>query len=422
MLLKDVRFLITQNPDRDILQNIDVRIEGSRIVEIGSNLSTDDTVLDCSDKIVMPGLVNTHTHAPMNVMRGISDNKVLQDWLEEDIFPAEEHMDDETIRYGTTHAIVEMLKTGTTCFNDMYAPEQPVADAVEDTGVRAVLSRGVIDINGEGENKLQESRDLLDRYTDHDRITPAVAPHAIYTCSEELLLQAKEQADKYDALLHTHLSETKTENDDCEREHDMTPTAYLHDLGLLDDRFIGAHAVWMTENDMQLLQKTGGGVAHNPCSNLKLGSGIADVPQLQAHDVTVGLATDSVASNNNLNLFEEAKFASLLQKRQDPRAMDEQRVLDMLTIDGAELLNLESEIGSVEEEKLADLITIDVHDITLTPRIGVRGPLSNLVFSFNGQVSDVFVHGNQLLENGEPTGINEHQVTDECQDLVRHFA
>lgn len=420
MLLKDIRFLVTQNPGRDVLRNVDVRIVDGCIEEIGEGLTKDDEIVDCSDKVVMPGLVNTHTHAPMNVMRGISDNKVLQDWLEEDIFPAEEYMDHDTTYYGTTHAIMEMLRTGTTCFNDMYAPEQPVADAVQDTGMRAVLAQGMIDNTSEEpggtdtEKKLAESKRFVARYEDHDRITPAVAPHAIYTCSDELLQQAKEQADQYDTLLHLHLSETMRENRECEDQHGRTPTAHLDKLDLLDGRFIGAHGVWLTDRDVELLKQAGAGIAHNPCSNLKLGSGVADVSRLRDKNISVGVATDSVASNNNLNLFEEAKMASLLQKRRDPENMTEQDVLDMLTIDGAELLNLDDQIGSIVPGKQADLTCIDVHDVSMTPRYGVRGLLSNLAFSFHGQVTDTFVAGEPLLQNGELQDIDTARVRQKC--------
>lgn len=418
MLLQNIRFLITQNPEREILKDVDIRVEDGRITEIGENLTTDDDVVDCSDKAVMPGLINTHTHAAMNTMRGLSDNKLLQDWLEDAIFPAEEHMDNDAVYYGTLHAIAEMVKTGTTCFNDMYAPEQPAAEAVEDAGIRAVLGRGLTDIDGDGQKKLQESKALLERYEHHDRITPVVAPHAIYTCSEELLHEARGQSEQYDTFLHTHLSETKQENDDCMAAHDMTPTAYLNDLGLLTERAVAAHAVWLTEQDMRLFQKTGAGIAHNPCSNLKLGSGIADIPRLQAHDVTLGLGTDSVASNNNLNMFEEMKFASLLQKRNDPRRMTEQAALDMATIDAAELLGLENDVGSIETGKQADLITVDLAETATSPIYGKRGILSNLVFSFHGQVTDTFVQGEPLLRNGSPNSLDMERIQAACQEAA----
>ncbi len=437
MLLKDIRFLVTQNQNRDVLQHVDVRIEDGRITEIGESLSNDDETVDCSEKVVMPGLVNTHTHAPMNVMRGISDNKVLQDWLAEDIFPAEERMDSETVYWGAKHAILEMVRTGTTCFNDMYFMEQSVADAVEDTGMRAVLAHGIIDMPDEEpvdtKKELADSKRFVARYQDHDRITPAVGPHAIYTCSEELLQQAKDQADKFDTRLHIHLSETMRENRECEEEHGRTPTAYLDKLNLLDDRFIGAHGVWLTENDVELLQETGAGIAHNPCSNLKLGSGVADIAQLREQDVVTGIATDSVASNNNLNMFEEGKTAALLQKRRDPHHMTEQDILDMLTIDGARLLNLDDEIGSIATGKCADITCIDINDVTLKPCHGVHGLLSNLVFGFHGQVSDTFVDGEPLLRDHEPQTVDVDNVfqettrraapmTGEDRDKNRHDA
>lgn len=421
MILKDARFVITQDEERRILEHVDVRITDNTITEIGENLRTDDEVIDCSNKAVLPGLINSHTHAAMNLFRGISDNKILQNWLEEDIFPAEDKLTDDDIYTGTLHAIREMLQTGTTCFNDMYAPEAFVADAVNETGIRAVLSRGMFDLDGVAGEKIQESRKFVESVQDYNRITPAVAPHAIYTCSEELLCKSKEQSDEFDVPLHIHLSETQQENDDCEAEHGTTPTAYLHDLGLLSARTIGAHGVWLTEHDMRLLQKTGAGIAHNPCANLKLGSGIADVLRLQAHDVTVGIGTDGVASNNNLNMFEEMKFAALLQKNRDPTRMDEQTVLDMATIDAATLLGLDQRIGSIEPGKYADLITVDLSHPSLSPYYGKRGLLSNLVFSFNGPVSDTIVHGERLVEDGNTTAVDD-DVQKKVQQLTEKFS
>jgi 5-methylthioadenosine/S-adenosylhomocysteine deaminase len=417
MLLTDVRYCITQNPERDILEHVDIRVDDGRIVEIGEDLTRDDSTIDCSDRAVLPGLVNAHTHAGMNVMRGISDDKPLQAWLEEDIFPAEEFMDHDAVYYGTLHAIAEMVQTGTTCFNDMYLGK-PAAEAVDDFGMRAVIARGVTDTDGERDHRITESQEFLDAYTDHNRITPVAAPHAVYTCSDELLAAMQAQAEEYDTLLHIHLSETQQENADCRDAHGMTPAAYLHDRGLLTERTVAAHGTWLTEHDMRLLQKTGAGVAHNPCANLKLGSGIADVPRLQAHDVTVGLGTDSVASNNSLNLFEEAKFAALLHKRDDPRQMTAQDVLDMLTVDGAELLGLDDQIGSIARGQQADLITVALDDIGLSPQYGTDGLVSNLVYAFNGRVTDVFVQGDPLLRDGALQTIDGTAVSSQVQQVA----
>lgn len=413
MLLKNIRFLVTQNESRQVLEGCDLLIRGDEIVDIGQGLEAKvnkkEEVIDCSDKVVLPGLINTHTHVPMNLLRGISDNKQLQDWLEE-IMPIESKLEDKDIYYGSLLAITEMLKSGTTCFNDMYFSEKKVAEACEEAGMRAVLSRALVDVEGEeeGQRMLEESENFLKKYRDHELITPAVGPHSIYLCSKDYLKQAKQQADRFSASIHIHLSETKQENEDCEEKRGQSPTEYLNELGLLTDKTIGAHGVWLSEKDRKIIQDKGTGIAHCPCSNMKLGSGRAPLPAMK--NINVGLATDGAASNNNLNLFEEGKFASLLQKLENPELMTEQRVLDLMTIEAAKVLGLEDEIGSIEPGKKADIILIDVDRTELTPYYGKRGLISNLIFSFSGQVDSVVVGGNWVLREGKIVNYQEREV------------
>lgn len=402
MILKNIRYLVTQNREREVLENVDLRVENDEIADIGDDLDPEgEEILDCSNKVVLPGLINCHTHVSMSLLRGISDNKKLQDWLHEDIFPAEEEMTDEDIYQGARLGIAEMLKTGTTCFNDMYAPEEQVAKAVDETGIRAVLGEGFVDIHGDLDEKLERSREFIEKYKDHERITPAVNPHAAYTCSEEALERAKQQADEYNVPIHVHVSETREENEDSIEEHGETPTEHLNGLGLLDHETIAAHCVHLSNKDVDILKRKNVGVAHNPSANLKLGSGIAEIPELRSENIHVGLGTDGPASNNNLNLFEEAKTASLIQKNRDPESMTEQEVLDMVTCEAAEVLGLEDSIGSLEEGKKADLITVDLSREDMMPIHDERGVLSNLVFSFNGSVSETIVNGEKAVSEGE---------------------
>lgn len=420
MLLKNVRWLITQNQDRDVLTDHDLRIEDNLISEIEPELaaSKGDKVIECSNKIVIPGLINTHTHLPMNLLRGISDNKKLQDWLDEDIMPAESQLTEEDIYYGSLLAIIEMLKSGTTCCNDMYFSERQVAQACEQAGLRAILSRAAMDADGEeeGQRRLKESEEFIKEYQDHDLITPAVGPHSIYLCSKSYLEQVKEQADRFSAPIHIHLSETEGENQDCEEERNKSPTAYLDQLGLLTNKTIGAHGVWLSEKDLKLIEERGSCIAHCPCSNMKLGSGKAPVTEMNG--INVGLATDGAASNNNLNLWEEGKFASLLQKLDNPEAMSEQRVLDLMTIEAARALGMEKEIGSIERGKKADLALIDLDRVDLTPYYGDRGLISNLIFSFDGQVDGVIVDGNWVLKDGEAVNLKEKEVKQQATAIV----
>lgn len=424
MLLQNCRFVVTQHDDRTIREDVDIRIDGGVIQEIGTGLSNDGRSIDCSDMLVMPGLVNAHTHVPMNVMRGISDDKPLQTWLEDDIFPAEDQLDGDAVYYGTLHGITEMLLTGTTTFNDMYAFYDRIVDAVDETGIRAVLGRGVTDADDSEKqgDRLQRSRELLELAAEHDRITGAAAPHAIYTCSAELLQATHDQAVEHDAPYHIHLSETRTENQDCQDEHGMTPTAYLADIGVLDERTVAAHGVHLSADDRQHLVAAGAGVAHNPCANLKLGSGIADIHSLQEAGIPVGLGTDSVASNNNLNMFEELKIAALLQKERDPRALDAQTALDMATRGSAAVLGLDDVVGRIAPGYRADLACIDLHDIAMTPYYGKHGLLSNLVFAYNGPVTHTFVDGEQVVQNRTVTTVDTATIQEEVQDIATMLA
>ena len=422
MILKNIRFLVTQNPEREILENVDLRVEDREISEIGDLESeSSETVIDCTGKLVMPGLVNTHTHASMALLRGISDNKKLMDWLEEDIFPAEDAMDEEDLYLGAKLAAVEMLESGTTCFNDMYEGAQQISKAVEETGIRAVLSRGLFDWDEQGEERMEEAKEVVRNFQDHELVTPGIAPHAVYTCSEELLKEMKNFAEKHDAVYHIHVSETESENEDHLEEHDLTPTQYLEEHGLLDSSVVAAHSTWLTEEDKKLFEKYGANVAHNPGANLKLGSGIAEVPELMDKGVNVSLGTDGPASNNNFNLFEEMKITGLIHKRRNPEKITEQEVLDLATVNGAEALGMEDEIGSVEEGKKADFLVIDLEDSELTPFYGKQGLVSNLVFSYTGSPEKVFVDGDLVVDENDVVDGEKKVLLEKSQEKVGKF-
>jgi len=421
-LLKNIRYLITQNEEREVLENIDILIHEDEIYEINGGLMdyvNPETVIDCSEKVVLPGLINAHTHSSMTLLRGISDNSLLQDWLENYIFPAEDDIEEIDAYLGTLLASIEMLESGTTCFNDMYFHMENVADAVEDTGIRAVLSKGLTDIEDKAD--LYGAENLIRTYAGHDTIDIGVAPHSVYTCSEDLLLDAKELAEKYDSLYHIHLSETEKENQDLIDDHGMTPTEYLDELDILDENVIAAHGTHLTDDDMERLQITGTGLAHNPAANMKLGSGRADVIQLHERGLNIGLGTDGPASNNSLNMFDEAKLAALIHKEKDPESLTEQEILDMLTINAAEALNIDGRVGSIEKGKKADLVTIDLNQASMRPFYRARGIISNLIYSFDGDVSEVFVNGDLLVEDGKLQTVDREEVFKAVQSRVPKF-
>ncbi|WP_414837022.1 amidohydrolase [Candidatus Nanohalococcus occultus] len=396
MILENIRFLVTQNENREILENIDLRIEDGKITEISENIEAEDEKIDCSNKIVLPGLINCHTHVSMSLLRGVSDDKELDEWLHEEIIPRETELSPQDVYDGAVLGIKEMLKSGTTCFNDMYAPEEKVAEAVDKTGIRAVLANGIIE-RSDIDSRLEESKEFIESFADHPRIKPAVSPHAVYTCSEAALKTLRDQAEELDTSLHIHLSETKSENEEFEAENGERPVEFLERIGLLDENTIAAHCTHLTEEEIDLLAENSVSVSHNPCANLKLGSGIAPVPALLEKGVSVGLGTDGPASNNSFNMFEEMKFASLIQKNSDPETMSAQQALDMATVNGAEALGLDG-IGSVEEGNKADLVAVEV-DEAVKPAEKER-IVSHLVFS-TPSVSETVVDGEVLVRDGE---------------------
>ena len=422
MLLQGARFIVTQNKGREILENTDIRTNDGEIKEIGDLKAEDkEKVYDCTDKVIMPGLINTHTHASMSLLRGISDNKKLEDWLHEDIFPAEEIMNKDDIYTGALLASVEMLKTGTTCFNDMYERPDQIVEAVEEAGIRAVISRGLFDWDEKGEERIEEAKNAVKKYNEHELVTPGIAPHAVYTCSLDLLKEMKDFAEKHEVPYHIHVSETEKENRDMIDKEGLSPTQYLHENGLFDISVVAAHSAWLSKKDIEIFEETGANVAHNPAANLKLGSGIADIPELMEEGVNVSLGTDGPASNNNFNLFEEMKTASLVHKLEDPRNINEKQVLDMATINGAKALGLEDKIGSIEEGKKADLLILDLNDSELRPFYGKDGLISNIVFSYTGEPEKVFVNGELVAEEGNVVNVEQSGLLDKTQKKVEKF-
>ncbi|MBY6294181.1 amidohydrolase family protein [Nanohaloarchaea archaeon H01] len=422
MILKNIDFLVTQNKDREVLSDVDLRVVDDKIENIGDlQPREEEDLLDCAEKVVMPGLINAHTHASMSLLRGISDNKELEDWLQDDIFPAEEAMDEDDLKTGAELACIEMLETGTTTFNDMYEGIDRIVEAVESSGIRAVLSRGLFDWDDRGEERFEEAKEAVEKYSDHGLVYPAIAPHAVYSCSKDLLVRAKNYSEGRGVPYHIHVSETEKENRDHRAEHGVSPVKYLDGNKLLDFDVVAAHAVWLSEEDLNLLAEREANVAHNPSANLKLGSGIADVPEMLQEGVNVALGTDGPASNNNFNLFEEMKVAGLVHKLEGPGRIDEQQVLDMATINGAEALGMEDEIGSVETGKKADLLVLELDDPEMRPYHGVKGLISNLVFSYTGHPEKVLANGEVVVENGEVKGLDRDRVLSDSQERSERF-
>jgi len=415
------RYVITENPQHRVIENGAVAIRAGRIAGVGTKAEIDARFqarqrLDRPDAILAPGLINTHTHAAMSLFRGIADDLKLQDWLEKFIFPAEaKNVSAEFVRWGTRLGCLEMLLGGTTTFTDMYYFEDVVAEATKEAGMRGVLGETIIGFpvadNKTPAEALAFTEKYLTRFRNDPLIVPAVAPHALYTNSDETLKASRALADKYRAPLIIHLSETKKENDDTQAKRHMSPTQVLDSLGVLTGRTLAAHCVWVDETDMGILKSRGTGIAHCPSSNMKLASGIAPVTRMLELDLAVGLGPDGPAgSNNDFNLFEEMDLAAKLQKvaKLDPQVVPATAALEMATIRGARALGLEKEIGSLEDGKRADLILVRLDRPNAVP---LYDPISQMVYALKaGDVRDVMVEGKPLVRDGRILTLNVPQI------------
>lgn len=373
-------------------------------------------------RLLMPGLVNAHTHAAMTLFRGLADDLPLMEWLTRYIFPVEKSLTAEWVLWGTRLACLEMIASGTTTFCDMYLFAQQVAEAAEAAGLRALVGEVLYDFPspnyGPPAAGLRYTRDLIARWRGHDRIRVAVQPHAPYTCSPDLLRECAALAEATDVPLITHLAETSHEEATLRERYGRSPVAHLDALGLLTPRLIADHAVHLSAAEIERLAAAGVAVAHNPESNMKLASGAAPVPDLLRAGVRVGLGTDGCASNNNLDLFGEMDSAAKLQKlvRSDPTALPAGQVVQMATAMGADALGLGAVTGSLVPGKAADLILVDFDQPHLTP---VYDYVSHLVYCVRGaDVTDTMVAGRWLRRNRAFMTLDPEEVCGRVQDLA----
>ena len=371
-------------------------------------------VLDAGGGAVLPGLINTHTHAAMTLLRGLADDLPLMDWLENHIFPAERRMTGEWVYWGTLLACAEMILSGTTTFCDMYLFEAEVARAAQEAGMRALVGEVLYDFPspnyGPLEKGLEYSRDLIRQYRGDPLISVAVEPHTPFTCAPELLLRAKSLADEFRVPLIIHLAETQTEEEQIRKRYGVSPTQHLARLGLLDEHLIAVHCVVLSEADQKSLAAAGVKVAHCPESNMKLASGVAPVVELLRRGVCVGLGTDGCASNNNLDLFQEMDSAAKLHKVHllDPTVMDARTVFRMATRGGARVLGLESRVGSLEAGKKADIIILDLDQPHLTPLYNIY---SHLVYAARGaDVTRVIINGRTVMKDRQLLSLDLREI------------
>jgi len=415
------RYLITMDAQHRVIEGGAVAVRGDRIVGVGTKKEIDAKFqpaqrLDRPEGILAPGLINTHTHAAMSLLRGVADDVSLQDWLNKFIFPAEsKNLSRDYVRWGTRLGVLEMLLGGTTTFTDMYYFEDVVAEVAKEAGMRGVLGETIIgfpvaDAKTPADS-LRFTESYLKRFRNDPLVVAAVAPHAIFTNSDETLKAARALANKYDAPLLIHVSETKKENDDEMAKRHMTPVKALDALSVFNGRTVAAHCVWVNDADLAVLRARGVGVAHNPSSNAKLASGVAPVPKMRAMGIAVGLGTDGPAgSNNDLNLFEEMDLAVKLQNVStlNPQALSAEAALEMATRDGARVLGLEKHIGSIETGKRADVITVRTDRPNGVP---LYNPVSQMVYALKAEdVRDVMVNGKPVVRDGRALTLDEMQI------------
>jgi 5-methylthioadenosine/S-adenosylhomocysteine deaminase len=423
------RWVLTMDPRNRLIENGAVAVRGDRIAGAGPKAEIDRRFqprrrLDRPDAVLMPGLINTHTHAAMSLLRGIADDLRLQEWLEKHIFPAEaKNVSPEFVRWGTRLACLEMLLSGTTTFTDMYYFEDVAAEAAKEAGMRAVLGETVIgfpvaDAKTPAAALILAER-LIERFRSDPLIVPAVAPHALFTNSDETLKAARALANRHGAPLLIHLSETRRENDEIAARRKASPTRVLESLGILNGRTLAAHAVWVDEADLRILKAHNTGVAHCPSSNMKLASGAAPVGRMIELGLNVGLGPDGPAgSNNDFNLFEEIDLAAKLAKLSsgDPRTLPARTVLEMATIRGARALGLDREIGSLEAGKRADFIAVSLGGAHAWPMYGVE---SQLAYALKGSdVSDVWVNGRQVVANRRHLTLDARQIRAKVEEFA----
>ncbi len=381
-------------------------------------------MLDMKQKIIVPGFVNTHTHLAMTIFRGIADDIELMSWLNDFIFPAErKFINPETVTIGDKLAMIELIHGGTTCYNNMYYFSEDTAKTTIEAGMRGIVSEGIIKqavANSKNvEEALSYTAKILDEYKNNDLIHAYVGMHAIYTSDSDMIINAKKLANEYGVAMHMHLSETKSEFDFAMQKYGKTPVQYLDSLGILDEKTVAAHCVWLTDKDIQIIADKGVGVAHNPECNMKISSGISPIPKLIQAGAKIGLGTDGAASNNNLNMIQEMHTMSLLHKvnTMNPTVLPAEEIVRIATIGGAKVLGKDKEIGSIEINKKADFIAIDTNYPHSSPMYNVY---STIVYALLGnEISDVIINGKTIMKDYKILTLDEDKIISDAKNFAK---
>lgn len=424
--------VVTMNPGREILRNTDVLVENDRIAQVGENLLHQaDEVVDATGRIVIPGLIQTHIHLTQTLFRGLADDLELMDWLKLRIWPLEATHAYETNAISARLGIAEMIMGGTTCILDMGTVNHfdAIGETVRDTGFRAVIGKCMMDHGDEvpaglmedTETSLRESEAALGKWHGQadGRISYAFAPRFVVSCTEELLLKVQEMSEHHGVMIHTHASENRGEIALVEQERGMRNILYLEKIGLAHDKLVLAHCIWLDDEEKRIIADRGIRVAHCPTCNMKLASGIAEIPELLEMGASVSIGADGGPCNNNLDMFREMRNAAMLQKVRllSPTAMPADQVFELATIGGARALHMEDELGSIEPGKKADIAVVDLQKLHAIPGCG-RDPVSQLVYSATAQdVSHTIVNGTMLMRDRQLTTIDINRTMADANSL-----
>lgn len=413
ILIKDIN-LVPMNYKDEVIKDTNIYILDGKIMHIGE-IRPDivvEKVINGKNKIAMPGLINSHTHIGMSLLRNFADDLPLHDWLTKKIWPAEANLKAEDVYWGSLLSMVEMIQGGTTTFCDMYFFMEEVGKGLEESGIRGVLTRGLIEEQGKNKIKLEETRELYKNWhgKGNGRIKVMVAPHAPYTCSPEFLQETFNLAKDLNTGIHIHLSETKKEVEDSFKIYGKSPIKHVYDLGIFNLPTVAAHCVHLDDDDIEIIKEKGVFPVNNPGSNLKLASGFARVDEMLKQGIPVSLGTDGSSSNNNLNMFEEINLAALINKavNNDAISVPALSALEMATINGAKALQWDREIGSIEAGKKADIILIDTDKPHHYPHHNI---ISSLAYSTQASdVDTVIVNGKIIMENREINTLDVEKI------------
>ncbi len=435
ILIKDVMTILPDQKEKFVVRECNVYIEDDIIKSVIETEKkkdyrapfsdkTADKVISGKDRLLMPGLVNAHSHIYMNFMRGCGDDLAFDDWLFKRIYPIEDKMTDEDVIWGTRLGLLEMIESGTTSFIDMNLNMLPCGEAIEEAGLRGIISRGIVGSGPDDEGairRIRETMEAREKYLENDLIEVCMGPHASYSCDEKLQQYVAELAMEYNMKVNIHLSESRKEVSDIKKKYGVTPIALAERAGLFNNRSIAAHCVHVTKEDMDILKRNQVTVATNPVSNMKLGNGFAPLPRFMEQGINVALGTDGAASNNTLNMFHELSVLTLIHKgvTQKAQCISAKEGLYMMTMAGAKAMGKEYEIGSVETGKKADLILLDTSRTSFIPR---NDYIANLAYSCNGsEVMTVIVNGKILMEDREVKTLDREKIIYETERTMERI-